>query len=66
MNKEIEFETIKIDVEQLPTKYLALCEILAELSESTIVDVDQAVDEYIQGGHFKVEETHLPPEGGLH
>jgi hypothetical protein len=59
------FETIEINLEELPIKYLALCEILAELSETTIVEVDEAVDDYVRVNEYLT--TELPKKGeGLH
>jgi hypothetical protein len=60
------YETIELNVQDLPTKYLALCEILAELASTTILEVDNAVDEYIKAGHFVVTEEALPPSKELH
>lgn len=66
MSEETEFETIEIDSEELPTKYLALCEILANVSGTTIVDVDNAVSKLLNSGYFQVEETPIPPKEELH
>ena len=63
---DIIYETIELNSEDLPTKYLALCEILAELTSTTIVEVDSAVDNYINDGHFQVMESTLPPKEELH
>ena len=51
---DIIHETIELNSEDLPTKYLALCKILAELTSTTIFEVNSAVDEYIDSGHFVV------------
>lgn len=60
-----EFETVELDIEQLPTKYLALCEIFADLSGVTINEVNAAVDEYIESQEYI--STELPNnEGGIH
>lgn len=60
-----DFETIELDIEQLPTKYLALCEIFADLSGATINEVNAAVDEYVESQEYistelpnKKEELH--------
>ena len=66
MSEETKFETIEIDSEELPTKYLALCEILAEITGTTIIEVDDSVNKYINSGDFQVEETRLPPKEELH
>jgi hypothetical protein len=66
MSEEIEFETIEIDSEELPTKYLALCEILAEITGTTIIEVDDSVNKYIDSNHFRIEESKLPPKEELH
>jgi hypothetical protein len=59
------FETIEIDLDELPTKYLALCEILAELSGTSITEVNEAVEDYVQVNEYLT--TELPKEGeGLH
>ena len=66
MPEKIEHQTIELNVQDLPAKYLALCEILADLSEVSIIEVNEAVDEYINSEHFQIEETTLPPQGELH
>ena len=63
---DIIHETIELNSEDLPTKYLALCKILAELTSTTILEVNSAVDEYIDSGYFVVTEEFLPPKEELH
>ncbi len=63
---DIIHETIELNSEDLPTKYLALCKILAELTSTTIFEVNSAVDEYIDSGYFVVTEGFLPPKEELH
>lgn len=60
------YETIELNSIDLPAKYLALCEILAGLTETTIIEVDAAVDEYIDSGDFVFSEESLPPTEDLH
>jgi len=57
-------EQITLDLLSLPTKYLALCEILAELTASSIEEVNDSVDRYVEEGYFTLEE--LPPEESIH
>jgi len=51
---------LKIDLEllTLPVKYLALCEILADLTESSIEEVNESVEAYIEAGHIEIEEIN--------
>jgi hypothetical protein len=60
------YETIELNARDLPAKYLALCEILGELTETTILEVNNAVDEYIKAGHFVTHESTLPPKKEIH
>ena len=60
------YETIELNASDLPAKYLALCEILGELTETSILEVNDAVDNYINDGHFQVMESTLPPKKEVH
>jgi len=63
MSDEIR-KQITLDLLSLPTKYLALCEILAELTASSIEEVNDSVDRYVKEGYFTLEE--LSPEESIH
>ena len=60
------YETIELNARDLPAKYLALCEILGEITQTTILEVNNAVDKYIADGHFVAHESTLPPKKETH
>ena len=54
-----EDKSLQLDLETLPTKYIALCEFTAVLmgEDTTAKDVDKQVDTFIKLTRFEVDET---------
>ena len=62
-----EDKSLQLDLETLPTKYIALCEFTAQLMDSSAKDIDSQVELFIMLTSFEVEasETDLL-EGEVH
>jgi len=54
---------IQLDEHTLPIKYLALCKIMAELTDSSMEEVDVRVQFFIIDTAFEANET---PEEEIH
>ena len=46
-------KVLKLDLETLPTKYIALCEFTAKLMHSDALEVDEQVEEFIKDTNFE-------------
>jgi hypothetical protein len=55
--------SLQLDEHTLPTKYIALCKIMADLSDSSIEDIDRQVEMFILETSFEATEI---PEGEVH
>lgn len=55
---------IQLKIEDLPTKYLALCEIMSELTGATIEKINEEIDNMILKNDYVVHE--VPPQQELH
>ena len=62
-----EDKSLKLDLEILPTKYIALCEFTAVMlgEGTTAKDVDGQVELFLRLTQFEVTETS-PPEEEVH
>ena len=60
-----EDKSLQLDLETLPTKYIALCEFTAQLMDSSAKDVDKQVEMFLRLTSFEVSEEELP-EGEVH
>jgi len=60
-------KTLQLDLETLPTKYIALCEFTAVLmgDGTSAKDVDKQVEMFLTMTSFEVSEEELP-EGEVH
>ena len=63
----VEDKSLQLDLETLPTKYIALCEFTAVLmgDGTTAKDVDKQVEMFLTMTSFEVSEEELP-EGEVH
>ena len=57
-----EDKSLKLDLETLPTKYIALCEFTAVLmgEGATAKDIDKQVEMFIRLTSFEASEEELP------
>ena len=64
---EMTDKTLQLDLETLPTKYIALCEFTAVLmgDGTSAKDVDKQVEMFLTMTSFEVSEEELP-EGEVH
>ena len=62
-----EDKSLQLDLETLPTKYIALCEFTAVLmgDGTSAKDVDKQVEMFLTMTSFEVSEEELP-EGEVH
>ena len=60
-----EDKSLQLDLETLPTKYIALCEFTAQLMDSNAKDIDKQVELFIRLTNFEASETEVP-EGEVH
>jgi hypothetical protein len=60
-----EDKSLKLDLETLPTKYIALCEFTAQMMGNTAKDIDEQVELFLRLTQFEVTETP-PPEEEVH
>ena len=62
-----EDKSLQLDLETLPTKYIALCEFTAVLmgDGATAKDIDKQVEMFLKLTNFEVSEEELP-EVGVH
>ena len=60
-------KTLQLDLETLPTKYIALCEFTAVLmgDGTSAKDVDKHLEMFLMMTSFEVSEEELP-EGEVH
>ena len=63
----VEDKSLQLDLETLPTKYIALCEFTAVLmgDGATAKDIDKQVEMFLKLTNFEVSEEDLP-EGEVH
>jgi len=54
-----EDKTLRLDLEILPTKYIALCEFTAQLIDSSAKEVDKQVELFLFLTQFEASETSL-------
>jgi hypothetical protein len=56
--------TLQLDLESLPTKYIALCEFTAVMmgDNTTAKDVDKQVEMFLTLTNFEATETNDPDE----
>ena len=64
---EMTDKSLQLDIETLPTKYIALCEFTAVLmgDGTSAKDVDKQVEMFLTMTSFEVSEEELP-EGEVH
>ena len=64
---EMTDKSLQLDLETLPTKYIALCEFTAVLmgDGTSAKDVDKQVEMFLRLTSFEVSEEELP-EGEVH
>ena len=57
-----EDKSLQLDLETLPTKYIALCEFTAVLmgDGATAKDIDKQVEMFLKLTNFEVSEEELP------
>jgi len=55
--------TFKLDAVTLPVKYLALCKIMSDLTNSSMGEIDTQVEMFILETSFEATEI---PEGEVH
>ena len=60
-----EDKSLQLDLETLPTKYIALCEFTAQLMDSSAKDIDKQVEMFLTLTRFEVSEEELS-EGEVH
>ena len=60
-----EDKSLQLDLETLPTKYIALCEFTAQLMNNTAKDIDDQVELFIRLTQFEATESE-PPEEEVH
>jgi len=58
-------KTLQLDLESLPTKYIALCEFTAQSMGSNAKEVDEQVEMFLRLTRFEVSEEELS-EGEVH
>ena len=60
----VEDKSLQLDLETLPTKYIALCEFTAALmgEGATAKDIDKQVEMFIRLTSFEASETEAPEE----
>ena len=58
----VEDKSLQLDLETLPTKYIALCEFTAALmgEGATAKDIDKQVEMFIRLTSFEASEEELP------
>ena len=58
----VEDKSLQLDLETLPTKYIALCEFTAVLmgDGATAKDIDKQVEMFIRLTNFEASEEELP------
>jgi hypothetical protein len=55
-------KTLQLDLEMLPTKYIALCEFTGNLLNKSAKDIDEQVDLFLRLTQFEVSETPIDAE----
>ena len=63
-----EDKSLQLDLETLPTKYIALCEFTAQLmgDGNTAQDIDKQVEMFLRLTNFEVSETPLDDNEEVH
>ena len=57
-----EDKSLQLDLETLPTKYIALCEFTGNLLNKSAKDIDEQGDLFLRLTQFEVSETPIDAE----